>query len=129
MRVAKAFALLCGLAYAKGARSIKDTPGLHFVYIDVHWSAYINPHSERVGEVPAFHTMIEWNGWPAGLLAPDGGVVAAGALANEDSLIAALEAAIAAHPNPSPVEPLCGGLVTDTPFTRHGAGGGLRAKP
>jgi hypothetical protein len=44
-------------------------------------------------EVPPFTLYVSYNGWPAGLLTPFGGILAAGEGANEDSLLAALEAA------------------------------------
>ncbi len=37
---------------------------------------------------------IEYNGWPAGTIDPKGGIIAAGEGANEDTFIAALDAAI-----------------------------------
>lgn len=49
----------------------------------------------RGSKVPAFTFYIEWNGWPAGLIDPSGGVIAAGELANESTLIDAVKKQIA----------------------------------
>ena len=35
---------------------------------------------------------IKFNGWPAGIIDPQGGIIAAGDVANEDTFIAAIEA-------------------------------------
>ena len=49
---------------------------------------------------------LTFNGWPAGIIDPMGGIIAAGAAANEDTFIAAIEAdlgrgieAFMAHPS------------------------------
>jgi hypothetical protein len=34
---------------------------------------------------------IKFNGWPAGIIDPAGGIIAAGGIANEDAFIAAIE--------------------------------------
>lgn len=42
--------------------------------------------------VEPFHCYIEFNGWPAGVVAPWGGVIAAGDVANEAAFLAAVKA-------------------------------------
>jgi hypothetical protein len=46
-------------------------------------------------ELPAMTCMVTYNGWPAGMLGPFGGIIAAGDAANERSFIDALRAAAA----------------------------------
>lgn len=43
-------------------------------------------------ELPPFSVYVEYNGWPAGIIDPAGGILAAGDAANEDTFIAAIEA-------------------------------------
>lgn len=94
----EAFMLIGELAYKRGLRSIKDLPGLTGIRIDAHWLVQINPHPEPHGGIPPCHMALEFNGWPAGLFSAEGGAIAAGALANEDELLAAVRAALAAIP-------------------------------
>lgn len=97
--IGEAFQLICNLAHKRGARSIKDQPGLHEIEIDEHWIARVNPHGEEVKGVLPYHIALEFNGWPAGMFhATSGGVIAAGAAANEDTLIEAVQAAIEKAP-------------------------------
>lgn len=89
------YSLATDLALARGLSSLKDRPGLTRLKIDDSWTVSINPHREGVGGVPFGYMLFEFNGWPAGLVAPSGGAIATGAAANEDVLIAALQAALA----------------------------------
>lgn len=43
-------------------------------------------------ELPPFSVYVEFNGWPAGIIDPAGGILAASEAANEDTFIAAIEA-------------------------------------
>lgn len=45
--------------------------------------------------IPPFSALVYWGDWPAGIIDPYGGCLAAGESANEDTLCAALDAAIA----------------------------------
>ena len=59
------------------------------------WKVKVNGTKSKADSIPPFYTAVEWNGWPAGLLAPMGdGMVCAGSEANEDTLLAALDLAI-----------------------------------
>lgn len=58
---------------------------------NIGWHVVLNPTESQVGDTPAFSATVGWNGWPAGVIVPDGGVLAAGALANERTLLAWLE--------------------------------------
>lgn len=65
--------------------------------LDEHWTFHVSSATPTVFHgvtVPPFHAYLEYNGWPAGLINPFGGTVAAGREANEDALVAALRAAI-----------------------------------
>lgn len=69
--------------------------------VDEHWAIALNAHDHEVEfshgvKVPAFTCYLEFNGWPAGFVDPKGGTMAAGSLANEDSLCDALRKAIEA---------------------------------
>lgn len=47
----------------------------------------------RGPKVPAFTFYVEWNGWPAGFIDPADGMFADGAVANEESFLAAIQVA------------------------------------
>ncbi len=93
------FAKIVELAEARKVRSIKDLPGCWEVSLPGGWRFAVNGHREPVEcgafEVPPFEAAFWYNGWPAGIVGPAGGVLSAGAAANEGSLIAALDRAIA----------------------------------
>ena len=91
----EAFAELAEFAQSRGANNIRELAGCWESDVDEHWWVAINGHSEPCecshgGTVPAFSTLIEWNGWPAGVIDPFGGTIAAGECANEDTFITAL---------------------------------------
>lgn len=87
------------LATALGVRAIHRLPGCWEYQIDEQWWIAINGHDEPVtcstgARVDPFHIFVTYNGWPAGILTPFAGTLAAGAAANEETFIAAIEAAI-----------------------------------
>lgn len=93
------FSKIVSLCLALGCRDIVKQPGCQEFQIDEHWWFALNPHFEPVlcgsgKEVPSGSAYFEFNGWPAGFVGLDGGVIAAGSLANEETLIAALDVAI-----------------------------------
>jgi len=63
-------------------------------YQFAEWRVRLNGAGEEQDGIPPFTASIEFNGWPAGLIDPAGGVIAAGELANEDTFIAAARAAL-----------------------------------
>ena len=92
------FAKTCELGIALGWKAINQNPGCTEHQVDEQWWFAINPHAEPVKcskgtSVPQVCVYFEFNGWPAGFINAGGGALAAGAIANEDTLIAALEAA------------------------------------
>lgn len=85
-------------AAALGVRNIGEIAGCWEVELDDAWWFALNGHGEptkcsKGTEVPPFTVYVEFNGWPAGLVDPHGGVLAAGDAANEDTFIAAIRAA------------------------------------
>jgi hypothetical protein len=99
--ISTVFAKICDLGLALGHTSIKDQPGCWEHQIDEHWWFAINPHdvsTECTGgtEVPPYTVYIKFYDWPFGLVSPLGGMFGHGALANENTLIAALDQAISA---------------------------------
>lgn len=99
-KIAAVFAAVCELAIASGAESIKDLPGCWNATVDEHWRVALNGHDadrpawEGGPDVPPYCAFVEFNGWPAGMLSAHGGAIAAGEIANEDALLAALRRAI-----------------------------------
>lgn len=59
--------------------------------VDELWSFEVNgfPHTEQ--GIPPFNVKVVFNGFPAGLIGPYDGIIAAGAAANEDTFIQALK--------------------------------------
>jgi hypothetical protein len=97
--LSEVFVRVCDLGIALGWNSIKDLPGCTEHQIDGAWWFAINPHNEVVKcshgpEVRPYTIYFEFNGWPAGAIRATGGWVAAGTLANENTLLEAIEKAI-----------------------------------
>lgn len=93
-QISEAYATVAELAEALGVRNIGKLPGMWEVQIDDAWKISVNGHNEAIGHVPPYHMAVEFNGWPAGIFGPGGGIIAAGEAANEATLIAALRARI-----------------------------------
>ena len=53
---------------------------------DHGWHCEINPTDETLGRIPPCTCNVTWNGFPAGIIDPGGGILAAGDAANEESL-------------------------------------------
>jgi hypothetical protein len=92
MQISEAFDVVAELALALGVRNIGSLPGLWTCDIDEHWRVSLNGHKEEIDKVPPYHCAVEWNGFPAGLFSPAGGIIAAGAVANEQAFIEACKA-------------------------------------
>lgn len=98
-KVSRLFALTCELGGALGWENISMQRGCQEHTIDAQWWFAINPHDEpnrcsRGAKVPPQSIYYEFNGWPAGCVTSSGGLLAAGKGANEESLTAAIEAAL-----------------------------------
>ena len=101
------FVLMCDLGLKLGVKRINELPGCWEQRVDDQWWFAMNGHNEPMiarssdgasssGEgvsVPPFHAYVEYNGWPAGMLTPYDGILAAGEGANEETFAAALESA------------------------------------
>ena len=81
---------------ALGYTNISDTLGCVEITLDDNWRIAINGHGETTkdttgADVLPYCCMVWYNGWPAGVLCPNGGEIAAGAVANENALRAAIK--------------------------------------
>ena len=90
----EAFAKIAELAWVLGVRNINTLSGCWTHQVDDLWKITINGHKREIDDIPPFHCAIEYNGWPAGILSPAGGLIAAGQGANEATFIDALDHAI-----------------------------------
>ena len=97
MRVAECFGKVAELAGALGVQGINTLSGCWDHQVDEYWLIKVNGHRETIDRIQPYEMMIWFNGLPAGIVHPiRGGVIAAGELVNEDTFIAALDAAILA---------------------------------
>ncbi len=81
-------------AVAKLAEVLKESPIRDKIWehqIDRHWFIKINGYSKQVNGIPPYNMFIEFNGYPAGILSPFDGTIAAGTEANEDTFIEAVK--------------------------------------
>jgi hypothetical protein len=97
MKITTVFSLAVKALTDAGFKNINQLPGCAELQVDKSWRIAANGHHERIKdssgvEVPPFSIYIEFNGCPAGFVDAGGGHMAAGAIANEEALIAALEA-------------------------------------
>ncbi|MFQ5539217.1 MAG: hypothetical protein ACE5FB_02365 [Candidatus Binatia bacterium] len=88
-RVCTVFYAVSKLCEVLGESPIRDKVWTH--KLDDHWLIKINGFPEPKEGIPAFHMMVDFNGFPAGCVSPFEGSFAAGAVANEDSFIEAVE--------------------------------------
>lgn len=93
----EAFSVLTDLVCAVDVAPLKNLPGMWEYQVSPEWWIAVNPHRGKAecshgAEVEFGNCYIEFNGWPAGFITPYGGCIAAGALANEDTFIAAMKA-------------------------------------
>lgn len=101
-QVCEAFDLIAQLCIAMNEHPLTKHAGCWECVIDGRWKIAVNGHDEpKVSSlnpegIDPFHCHVEYNGWPAGILNPYGGVIAAGAAANEDAFIKAIRTKIAA---------------------------------
>ena len=96
----EAFALIADLGIKLGAVPLAQKHAACWEHdVDAQWHIAVNGHREpkksRDGmDVPPFTAAVSFNGWPAGLINPREGIIAAGAAANEDAFLAALKKAL-----------------------------------
>ena len=96
MNIKEAFGKIATLGNLLGAGPLNKWPACWEIDVDERWAIAVNGHrntrkDSRGGDVPPYHASIWYNGWPAGLISPVQGVIAAGSEANEDNFIAALD--------------------------------------
>lgn len=95
----EAFVRLCELAQALKIKPLPEHPACWEHQVDERWWICINGHKDGPRknsdgfDVPPFECVLKYNGWPAGMFGPFGGIVAAGSCANEGTFIEALVAA------------------------------------
>ena len=94
------FARVCELGESMGWENITMDPGCKEHQIDSDWWFALNPHRHpeacsRGMEVPSMQIYFEWKGLPAGFVGYMGGTLICSRRVNEDTLMAALDAAIA----------------------------------
>lgn len=95
------FLLLCELGEKDNIPPLNEHVACWERKIDDQWWIAVNGHRDAIknsrgGTVPPFNCIVEFNGWPAGMFDPYGGIIAVGDAANEEAFAAALERAIAA---------------------------------
>lgn len=100
MNISEAFMLIADLADKDDAAPVNKHPGCWERAVG-KWHISVNGHREprknaEGMEVPPFSAVLTFNGWPAGIIDPSGGVIAAGAVANEDTFIEALKTELTA---------------------------------
>jgi hypothetical protein len=102
VRMCEVMVLIVDLAEALGVTKINKMPGCWELAVDDLWWFAVNGHTEPTecshgASVPPMSAYLEYNGWPAGICDAGGGIVAAGAAANESTLVDALKRRIEAE--------------------------------
>lgn len=98
--LAEAFVEIVELGHRLGVTNVKGLPGCWEVQVDAQWRFALNGHPDGSHAaswapkvpIPPYHVVVEYNGFPAGIISPGGGIIAAGEAANEAAFIAALKA-------------------------------------
>lgn len=98
MQISEAFLKIGDLCVAADAAPLNKHAGCWEYQVDERWWIAVNGHPEPTRnsdnfEVAPFTAVVKYNGWPAGVLDPSGGIIAAGECANEGAFIEALIAA------------------------------------
>jgi hypothetical protein len=92
MSISVVFGLIAMLTAAKSA--VVPVPrGIHTVQVNDEWEFTLNTGFIATDTLPLFHASVKFNGWPAGLVNPGGGCIAAGEAANEKTFTEALRVA------------------------------------
>ena len=95
LEVSEAFALCIELGDAtldkQGYEKLSVYPGVLKMHVDDRWTVKCHAqHGQQVDGLDPFLFYVEFNGWPAGIISVNGGIIAAGAIANEDALCKAV---------------------------------------
>lgn len=100
-QICTAFDRIAELGIVLGVSPLNKIDGCWECQIDEHWWIAVNGHKTAIKtsdgiKVEPYTCFVKFNGWPAGVFDPvNGGVIAAGTLANEDAFIKAIEEKIA----------------------------------
>jgi len=99
MQITEAFSIVMQLAEKLGVRKINEIEGCWEVDVNESWSLSLNGHKESTKdssgcEVPPFEMSITYNGLPAGIIGPTGGIIFSG---GEDDFINAVKERINTH--------------------------------
>lgn len=114
MQLSVIFTLLVELADALGVKKINELGGAWVCKIDPHWTIALNGTKQKTevtiegamgATLEPYQMAVFFNGWLAGLMYPNGGVICAGEAGNEDNLIAALRARIEQETGARPRRP------------------------
>lgn len=113
MNIPVVYGLIADFALLRGVSNVAAMPGgKWFGHVDHNWSVGVNatnadneiePPNCMKATLSPWGMAVWWNGWLAGLIDPAGGCIAAHPSdqgANEDTLIAALERAMASESQP-----------------------------
>lgn len=97
--ITEVFGIIVELAESMGVQDINQEAACWEVDIDSHWSISVNGHREAVTcvhgvNVAPFTAYLQYNGWPAGMITPLSGLIAAGNAVNEQSFIDACKVRI-----------------------------------
>lgn len=95
------FEMICEIAIKDGVSQINKFDGCWERQIGEHWWIAVNGHKDSVkcsrgADVPPFNCYLEFNGWPAGVFDPFGGIICAGSEGNEEAFASAMETELAA---------------------------------
>lgn len=97
-KIPEVFLAVADLAKARALKPANQYPGCMEIEVDEHWWIALNGHREAMAcskgpVVDSFTMYVEFNGWPAGVVGIDGGVLVGGERANEATLLEALKRA------------------------------------
>lgn len=94
--IPEAFVGIAKLAIKDGVVNLSDRDPCVYERSFGAWRIELNGSNTAIEwkgrTIPPFSAIVEFNGWPAGLIDPGGGIIAAGEAANEGAFISAIEA-------------------------------------
>jgi len=98
-RIAEAWYLVTQLAMreleTRGYANLREYPGILELELESgRWKFEIHAQDQEIDGLKMPDVRIHFNGWPAGVMGPGGGLMAAGEVANEDAMIATLKQAL-----------------------------------
>lgn len=95
--ITELFAAIVQYGARRGVEGINTLPGCWEFEPAPGWFIAVNGHDEKMSLskrsdvlVDPFTAYVEWHGFPAGIITPTSGILAAGSEANEQALLTAL---------------------------------------